>query len=164
MRKIINAFGLILLIHVLAAYFSYLVFTYFNLDFYTLFNQNLGIAFGLHSMSIGFLYAFIRWILGKWYKEAYHYPFQTRILFGLLFIAYASVFIAENQGLSYWDYFFWFNYPLGVFFKSVNAYMFDFELKLSVFLGIAVQAVLFGLGDGLDRRSKRSKRSHVKSR
>ena len=113
MKKIVKAFGLIVLIHVFAIYLSFLIFTIFNLDFYALFNHDLATAFSVHAISIGCLYALIRRFLGKWYKEADQYPYQARILLALLFVAYAIVFVAENQGFSYWEYFFWFNYQIG---------------------------------------------------
>lgn len=163
MKRIIKAFGLVILIHILAVYFSYIFFTLINLDFYTLFNQDLLFAFIIHVISVGCLYAMIRWLLGKWYRDAYQYPFQGRILFGLLFVAYAIVFIAENQGYSYWEYLFWFNYPLGVFFKTVNAHVFDFNLKIMLLLGIGVQALLLVFADALDRLFKRIKKKSLRT-
>lgn len=163
MKRIIKALGLVILIHLFAVYFSYLIFSLINLDFYTLFNQELLLAFTIHAISVGFLYAMMRWVLGKWYKDAYQYPFQGRILFGLLFVAYAIVFIAENQGYSYWEYLFWFNYPLGIFFKTVNAHAFDFKLKIIFLLGIGVQALLLVFADALDRLFKRIKKKSLRT-
>lgn len=154
---------MVLLIHVFAIYFSYLIFTLLNLDFYSIFNQDLVLAFSFHAISIGFLYALIRWFLGKWYKDANLYPYQTRILFGLLYIAYAIVFVAENQGYSYWEYFFWFDYPLGVFFKTINANDFDFKMRLMLLLGMSSQVLFLGMSDALERLIKRNKKKSLKT-
>lgn len=163
MKKIIKAFGLIVLIHMLAVYLSYLIFSLFNLDFYTLFNQDLFVAFTIHAISVGCLYALIRWFLGKWYKDAYQYPFQGRILFSILFVAYAIVFVAENQGYSYWEYLLWFDYPLGSFFKTVNAHVFDFKVKIIFLLGMGIQALLLVFADALDRLFKRIKKKSLRT-
>jgi hypothetical protein len=114
-------------------------------------------------MSIGFLYALIRWFLGKWYKDANLYPYQSRFLLAYLFIPYAIVFVAENQGLSYWEYFFWFDYPLGVFFKTVNAQTFNFNLKLMLMLGMSSQAIFLGMSDAFDHLIKRNKKKSLKT-
>ena len=163
MKKIIKAIGLIILIHVFAVYASYLIFTLLNLDFYRLFNQDLWIAFSAHSISIGFIYMLIRWFLGKWYKEAHQYPYQARILWIVLLSAYAIVFIAENQGQSYWEYFFWFNYPLGSFFKTVNADVFDFRFRLILLMGISVQSLSLAIIDAFDRLMMRHKKKSLKT-
>ena len=163
MKRIVKSLGLVLLIHVLAIYLSYLIFTLLNLDYYFLFNQDLVFAFSIHAMSIGFLYALIRWFLGKWYKDANLYPYQSRFLLAYLFIPYAIVFVAENQGLSYWEYFFWFDYPLGVFFKTVNAQTFDFNLKLMLMLGMSSQALFLGMADAFDHLTKRNKKKSLKT-
>lgn len=163
MKRIFKAIGLVLLIHVLAIYLSYFVFTLLNLDFYSIFIQELDVAFSIHAISVGFLYALIRWFLGKWYKDASVYPYQARFLFGFLFIAYAIVFVAENQGFSYWEYFFWFDYPLGVFFKTINANDFDFKMRLMLILGIGVQALFLGMSDALERLIKRNKKKSLKT-
>lgn len=163
MKRIVKSLGLVLLIHFLAIYLSYLIFILLNLDLYSLFNQDLVLAFSIHVVSIGFLYALIRWFLGKWYKDANLYPYQSRFLLVFLFIPYALVFVAENQGLSYWEYFFWFDFPLGVFFKTVNAQSFDFNLKLMLILGMSSQALFLGMSDAFDHRIKRNKKKSLKT-
>ena len=163
MKRIVKSLGLVLLIHFLAIYLSYLIFILLNLDLYSLFNQDLVLAFSIHVVSIGFLYALIRWFLGKWYKDANLYPYQSRFLLVFLFIPYALVFVAENQGLSYWEYFFWFDFPLGVFFKTVNAQSFDFNLKLMLILGMSSQVLFLGMADAFDHRIKRNKKKSLKT-
>jgi hypothetical protein len=73
------------------------------------------------------------------------------------------VFVADNQGVSYWEYFFWFNYPLGAFFKTINADLFDFKMKLFLLMGIAVQAISLGIADALDRLIKRYKKKSLRT-
>lgn len=163
MKRIIKAFALVVLIHVLAVYLSYVMFAIVNLDYHALFKQDALMAFIFHVISTGLLYVVIRSGLGKWYKDAYQFPYQARLLFGILFIAYAIVFVADNQGASYWEYFFWFNYPLGAFFKSVNANVFDFKMKLFLLLGIAVQVMSLGIADTLDRLIKRYKKKSLRT-
>jgi hypothetical protein len=163
MKRILKALALVILIHVLAVYISYVMFAIINLDFYALFKQDVFMAFIFHAMSMGLFYSVIRSGLGKWYKDAYLFPYQARLLFGILFIAYAIVFVADNQGVSYWEYFFWFNYPLGAFFKTINADLFDFKMKLFLLMGIAVQAISLGIADALDRLIKRYKKKSLRT-
>lgn len=161
MKKIAKAFGLVILIHVFASYLSYIVFIGFNIDFYALFNYSFRLAFIVHNIIVGLLYFGLRLLLGKWYTEAYQWPFQSRMLFLILFLAYALTFLADNQGYDIWMYFFWFYYPLGSFFRTINASDFTFTIKLVFGLGICFNVFAYRVGDGLDRMIKRYKKKSL---
>lgn len=161
MKKIAKAFGFVILIHVFAIYLSYIVFTVFNIDFYVLFNYDFGLAFVVHNLFVGLLYFGLRLFLGKWYQESHKWPFQSRMLLTLLFAAYAFTFLAYNQGYDMWSYFFWFYYPIGSFFRTVNASDFSLTMKLYIILSIMSNVFLLSVGDGLDRMIKRYKKNSL---